>query len=155
MVTALKIDISQIPGIDGERGTLKRPSLFVNRTSRIFLGSPKKRTPEDETATPSAPHAFPFSELLLVLNIRGIQGAEQKPPDLICELAQRRGAAWDEPPQTKASQGWKRHIVAGSNTNMNRRQCLFYRVLREPCCRELNSSHGSHVLSHPIVLHEQ
>jgi len=84
MVAALKIDIGQISGIDGKRGTLKRPPLFVNRADRIFLSPTQKRTPKDETATPTTPHAFPFSELLLVLNIGGIHGAEQKPPDLIC-----------------------------------------------------------------------
>lgn len=118
MITALKIDIGQISGINGKRGALKRPPLFVNRAGRIFLSPPQKRTPKDETATPTTPHAFTFSELLLVLNIGRIHGAEEKPSNLICQFAQRRGAARGEPPQAKTSQGWKRHIVAGSNINI-------------------------------------
>jgi hypothetical protein len=75
VVAALEVDIGQIPGIDGKRGALKRPSLLVDRAGGIFLRAAQKWTPKDKTATPAAPHALSFTPLLLVLDIGLIDGA--------------------------------------------------------------------------------
>ena len=87
MVAALKINVRQISGVDGKRRALERPPLLVDQAGRIFFRPPEKRTPEHETATPAASHAFTPAQLLLILDIRCVHGAEQEPSDLIRQLA--------------------------------------------------------------------
>jgi len=106
----LEIDIGKISRVDRECGALEGPALFVDQAGRIFLRAAEEWAPKDEPAATAAPDAFPFSNLLLVLDVRRVHRAEEKPPHFIGQFAQRRGATGSELPEAETRQRWKRHI---------------------------------------------
>jgi hypothetical protein len=110
MVAALEIDIGEIPRVDWKGGALEGPALFVNQAGRILIRAAEEWAAKHEPATAAAPNAFPFPNLLLILNVTRIHRAKDKPPHFIRQLAEGSGATGNELPEAETRQRGKRHV---------------------------------------------
>jgi hypothetical protein len=83
-VTALEIDVGQIPLIDWERHAGFGTPL-IDHASRIFIRPSQKRALENKLAAFSALDAFAAAVFYHLFDILRSNGAEDEAADLVCQ----------------------------------------------------------------------